>query len=297
MKSITALIGVLALAGFPAVYAQSPTPAVLPSTFCRYVPERADDFAWENDLTAFRTYGPALQHGAENSGIDCWPKRVNYPIIDKWYRLDHDRHISYHKEHGEGYDNYHTGKSRGCGGTALWIDGKMVLSGVYKTWKILQCEREKSVFVLTYDYDLKGRRIHEVKTITIELGKRLFKSESVFTEGGMPADVDIAVGVTTHDQKGVCTLNRAAGYAGVWEIIDQQGLGTGVVMDARRITGMQEIKSAVPDESHALFLTHTDGEGKEVHYAGYGWEKAGVITTPERWNDYLGRFAADLAPR
>ena len=297
MKSITALIGLLVFARFPAVYAQSPTPAVPPSTFCRYVPERSDDFAWENDLTAFRTYGPALLHGTENSGIDCWPKRVSYPIIDKWYRLDHDQHISYHKEHGEGYDNYHTGKSRGCGGTALWIDGKMVLSGVYKTWKILQCEREKSVFILTYDYEFKGRTIHEVKTITIELGKRLFKSESVFTERGMPADVDIAVGVTTHDQKGVCTLDRASGYVGVWEIIDQKGLGTGVVMNARRITDMREINSAVPDESHALLLTHTDSEGKEVHYAGYGWEKAGVITTPEKWNDYLGRFAAELTPR
>src|SRR5687767_4261811 len=58
------------------------------STYCRAVPERADDFAWENDLAAFRVYGPALRSKPENSGIDCWLKRVEYPIIDKWYARD-----------------------------------------------------------------------------------------------------------------------------------------------------------------------------------------------------------------
>ncbi|MEY3896376.1 MAG: hypothetical protein RLZZ214_1896, partial [Verrucomicrobiota bacterium] len=47
-----------------------------PRAFARFVPERSDDFAWENDLVAFRTYGPALRPGPENSGIDCWFKRV-----------------------------------------------------------------------------------------------------------------------------------------------------------------------------------------------------------------------------
>ena len=148
-----------------------------PVTFCRYVPERSDDFAWENDLVAFRAYGPALSKGAENSGIDCWAKRVKYPIIDKWYRLDKEQKISYHEDHGEGRDFYHVGKTRGCGGTAIWQNGKMILSGVYKEWKIIESTQKKSVFELKYEYSLDGRKIQEVKTITIELGKRLFKSE------------------------------------------------------------------------------------------------------------------------
>ena len=32
--------------------------------FARYVPERLDDFAWENDKIAHRTYGPALAEPA-----------------------------------------------------------------------------------------------------------------------------------------------------------------------------------------------------------------------------------------
>lgn len=66
------------------------------STFARFVQERIDDFAWENDKLAFRTYGPKAQAitesgkkgGTLSSGIDCWLKRVDYPIIDKWYKQD-----------------------------------------------------------------------------------------------------------------------------------------------------------------------------------------------------------------
>ena len=72
-----------------------------PATFCRFVPERSDDFAWENDKIAFRAYGPALRAGTENSGIDCWLKRVDYPIIDTWYK-EASEGKSYHKDHGEG---------------------------------------------------------------------------------------------------------------------------------------------------------------------------------------------------
>ncbi|MEP1953988.1 MAG: DUF4861 family protein, partial [Algoriphagus sp.] len=62
-------------------------------TFARFVPERIDDIAWENDKVAFRTYGPEAERivvekkpgGTLTSGIDAWLKRVSYPIIDKWY--------------------------------------------------------------------------------------------------------------------------------------------------------------------------------------------------------------------
>ena len=34
--------------------------AVKAKTFGRFVPERKDDFAWENDFAGYRMYGPAL---------------------------------------------------------------------------------------------------------------------------------------------------------------------------------------------------------------------------------------------
>jgi hypothetical protein len=95
-----------------------------PSAFARFVPERKDDFAWENDMIAFRAYGPSLRESGENAGVDCWLKRVDYPIINSWYKKHLEQDISYHQDHGEGLDNYHVGSSAGCGGTSLWLNGE-----------------------------------------------------------------------------------------------------------------------------------------------------------------------------
>ncbi|MBV5342917.1 DUF4861 family protein, partial [bacterium] len=39
-------------------------------THARFVPERKDDFAWENDLAAYRMYGPALANEKPSNGVD-----------------------------------------------------------------------------------------------------------------------------------------------------------------------------------------------------------------------------------
>lgn len=260
-----------------------------PRTWARAVPERMDDFAWENDLVAFRAYGPAIKSGKEDSGIDCWLKRVPYPIIDKWYSED-KKGKSYHQDHGEGYDPYHVGSSRGCGGVAIWKDGRPVLSDVYRTAKIVSLEREKTVFELTYRYELADGPVDEVKRITIELGSRLFRSESTFTKEGKPANLEIAIGITTHDGKAEPFFSEDEGWMFCWETIDGAGLGTGVAIDPDRVLSMKVVKSGRPDESHIFAMVRTDDEGKVVHNAGYGWERAGAIKTAEDWEGYLRGF-------
>lgn len=275
----------------------TPADAEAPRTFARFVPERADDFAWENDMIAFRAYGPAIRPANkkpkptdEDSGIDVWCKRVPYPIVDRWY-ANEKKGLSYHADHGEGMDAYKVGGSRGCGGTALWKDGKMIGSGPYKTWKIISSEPAKTVFELNYEYDLGTEKIQEVKRISIAMGERLFRSESTFTKDGKPAaGLEIAIGVTTHGGKAAVTLNQAEGWMAVWEKT-ADGLGTGVVMDPKRIASMTETKPADGDDGHALIVARTDVEGKVVHWTGYGWAKAGAITTPEQWQQYLATFA------
>src|SRR5438046_7481420 len=66
-----------------------------PRAYVRYVPERVDDIAWENDRTAFRIYGPELETAAPplTAGIDAWGKRVRYPIINRWYGGKESYHI------------------------------------------------------------------------------------------------------------------------------------------------------------------------------------------------------------
>ena len=89
---------------------EQPVPPFPAKVFARYVPERFDDFAWENDRLAHRIYGPGLDSPAAgrdrmiSSGVDVWCKRVRYPIVDRWYVKGH-----YHDDTGEGLDMYDTG--------------------------------------------------------------------------------------------------------------------------------------------------------------------------------------------
>ena len=79
------------------------------TTFSRIVPERTDDYTWENDKVAFRTYGMEAQRlvevgergGTLSSGIDLWLKRVDYSIIDDWYKKNVADEGYYHIDHGE----------------------------------------------------------------------------------------------------------------------------------------------------------------------------------------------------
>ncbi len=276
----------------PPTLAAAP-PAASPATWARFVPERSDDFAWENDLIAFRTFGPALRANTENSGIDCFFKRVPHPILDKWY-ADEAHGESYHEDHGEGYDGYGVGSSRGCGGNGIWKNGKLYLSDTFTTWKLISREPKKTVFELEYDYDVDGAKIHETKQISIELGQRVFKSQSTFTQDGKPVSLDIAIGVTTHGGKAKAILNPQEGWMSCWESVDGFGLGTGVVIAPDKVVEMREIQSNDENQGHALCITRTDANGRASWFAGYGWERAGSITTPEKWTAYLAQFAAAL---
>jgi hypothetical protein len=88
--------------------------------FARYVPERFDDFAWENDRIAHRVCGPGLDTPAAGrnrmitNGVDGWSKGVRYLIVDRWYLKGHDP-----IDTGEGLDMYDAGTNRGCGGTGV----------------------------------------------------------------------------------------------------------------------------------------------------------------------------------
>jgi len=60
-------------------------------------------------------------------------KRVEYPIIDKWYQ-EEAFGKTYHQDHGEEHDPHKVGSSRGCGGLGLWIDGQVIASNVFQDW-------------------------------------------------------------------------------------------------------------------------------------------------------------------
>lgn len=70
------------------------TPKEMKTIVCgKQYPERVDDIAWENDRTAYRAYGPALQRTGEKAfGIDVWVKNTPDLEVDKRYVTELSNH-------------------------------------------------------------------------------------------------------------------------------------------------------------------------------------------------------------
>jgi len=259
--------------------------------FGRFVPEREDDFTWENDKVAFRIYGPSSGGKGPVSGVDPWFKKVDYSIIDKWY-ANFLQDISYHEDHGEGYDIYHVGPSRGVGGTAIWIDGVAYPAAMYKSYEVLQSGGDVVEFTVQYEWDTPLGAVAESKTISLALGSQLYEVNSVFTLDGEPASLPIAIGLATHDEAAAVSSNEETGRISTWEIMQEIGVGTGVLLAPERAQQVLHAPSEEKDASHIWLITATDDNGVLTFRAGFAWQAAGEITSSDQWNDYLDAAAS-----
>jgi rhamnogalacturonyl hydrolase YesR len=269
-----------------------------PSTHARYVAERAGDFAWENDLIAFRTYGPPLRESTEDSGFDAWLKRVPWPILDKWYMEELTKapygnvNKSYHTDHGEGSDPYKVGNSRGCGSIAVWRDGKLHNPRNFIAHDILESSREQSAFQLHHATMLGDAELRATKHFTIRLGERLFQLDAKFTIDGEPAaGLDVAIGLNHQAAESTHTVDADSGAVRIWEPLEGLGLGTGIVIDPARIREVIEHTDASGNRQ-TLVIARTDAAGHIRWFTGFGWEGQGEITSDELWAAALREFAA-----
>ena len=263
-------------------------------TYCRIVPERFDDFAWENDIVAFRTYGPKCQQlfeegnpaGLISSGIDCWLKRVDYPIIDKWY-ANNEKGISYHIDHGEGLDNYHVGASRGCGGTALLYNGKIILSENFSSWKVLANGPIRSIFELNYDTIRVGNiGVLEKKRITLDLGTNFYHCTVTYSA---PEILDIAsVGLALHNKKGKINSSMKDGWVSYWEPMGDSYLGTAIIVDSKQILDIGVKDSDIQQENDENIWVNLKLDKNSFSYwSGFGWKKRKKINSAQEWEDNL----------
>ncbi len=253
-------------------------PAPVARTFCRFVPERMDDFAWESDRIAHRMYGPALMtgEGTVSSGIDVWVKRTPKLVIDSWYKSG-----DYHKDHGEGLDYYsvaHGGvPTRGCGGSGIWDGEVLHVSNNFKSQKVLANGPLRSVFELTYDaWDAKGRTVSEVKRISIDAGSHFSRVESVFTADG---DGPLQVGVGIAQRKGgefrSYVPNQLMAY---WE---PEGKGNGQTGCA--VIVPEGLKSFARDKANFLAIAEVKPGEPLVYHIGAGWSGGGDFSNHEDW--------------
>jgi hypothetical protein len=193
MKKVLFII--MALVSFTACQKQ----AVQPKVYGRYVPERKDDFAWENEYAAFRMYGPALRPENPSNGVDLWLKASPELVVDSFYYREHVLGLPYHINYGKGLDCYKVGHTCGAGGLIVLAEDRTWIGGAYDRWVILEQTPDKFVFKLEYDSLLvAGQILHESITITAEAGEPLNKAQVVLT-GAYEGELLVGGGIYMHD--------------------------------------------------------------------------------------------------
>lgn len=269
-------------------------------TYARFAPERIDDLAWENDRVAFRIYGPTAQKltesgkegGTLSSGIDCWLKKVNYSIIDKWYANNTREPGYYHIDHGEGYDPYHVGSSRGCGGIGLWENNKLYTSKNFFKYKIIANGPIRTVIEAEYKpYGNGTKTVSEKKRITIDLGSNLSKYEVSLSSN---SDINnYAIGLTLHDKTGIVSNNPSEGWFSYWEKIDNSELGTAIVTNSKCVNEYNDFRVNEEEKSHLFVFVHPENN-KLIYYSGFGWKESHQFNSLEEWNKYLSNYVKRL---
>ncbi|OXA78383.1 protein of unknown function [Flavobacterium aquidurense] len=254
-------------------------------TYARYVPERLDDFAWENDKIAFRAYGKALEKTEGDAyGFDVWVKRTDKLVLNERYKRN-----DYHLDHGDGLDYYHVGYTLGAGNMAPFVKDTIRYSGNYHQWKVLDNGPLRSTFQLTFDsWNAGGIKVKAVKTISIDAGSQLNRIENVYSFDGNNA-LEVVVGIIRREKAGVIALNEQQGILGYWEpTFDKDGT-TGV---ASILT--TPVSTMWVNKEQILAKTTLKSNEPIVYYSGAAWDKAGKITNSKQWFDYLNNFQQQI---
>jgi len=260
--------------------------------FGRPVPERKDDFAWENEQVAYRMYGPALEATGEiTSGIDVWSKRIPNLVVDSFYQRDHQSAIkhnpalSYHKDDGIGLDSYDVGPTRGCGGTGVWDGDKLSVSNNYTKVKILASGPIRFEFEVWYaPWQAAGKTVTETKRITLDAGSHMNRITSTYTFDG-DAPLQLAAGVAIHNGA-ESKVSAQTSTASVWDTPQDPSAG-------RIATGALALSAqnaqAVEAAHHGLLLFTRHSDEPFTYFAGAGWSKADMPTYQD-WIAYLDLF-------
>ncbi len=255
--------------------------------FGRFVRERRDDFAWENDRIAHRMYGAALEtwplEPLTSSGVDVWVKRTRRLVVNEWYMVD-----DYHRDTGDGADLYSVGRTRGCGGSGIWADGTLAVAKNFRNSRSLANGPIRVMFELEYDaWPAGSAKVSEKKRITLDAGQNLDRFES-FYQATPAGPLQHASGIKKAAGAQIA-FTRDTGVLRTWEALKGAGsLGCGIVMDPGAITGTPEA------DGNVLLTTAVPKQEPVVYYAGFGWDRSGDFAGLADWDRYLEQFSRRL---
>lgn len=254
----------------------------------RFVREREDDFAWENDRIADRAYGKALETSLidplTSSAVDVWVKSVRQLVINRWYMVD-----DYHNEHGEGGDFYDAGTTRGCGGNGIWRNGQLYGSANFVSTRVLANGPIRLIFELTYPaWDAGGMPVDEIKRVTLDAGQNFNRFESHYAVESRTTRLTEAIGIRKGKNPTI-SESRETAVMRSWETLpgDHGELGCAVIADSSNFVDFQE------DSKNFVMIEKVPGNRVAAYYAGFGWSKGGFPSV-ETWDKYVTEYAKAL---
>jgi Domain of unknown function (DUF4861) len=255
----------------------------------RFVRERHDDFAWENERMAHRMYGPALETWARepltSSGIDIWVKRTPRRVINDWYQSD-----DYHRDNGEGGDFYSVGPSRGCGGVGIWDGKQLHVSRNFQSSRVLANGPIRLIFELDYaPWNAGGAQVSETKRVTVDAGARFDRFESRLELHGKASTLALAIGIGKHANSAF-EADPQNGVLRSWEPFgsDNGHVGCALILSSGPST------SVVESRTDQLLLTPLPNATPVVYLAGFGWDKGGDVPDSASWAQRVTAAAESL---
>lgn len=250
--------------------------------FSRYVPERLDDYAYENNRIAGRVYGPALED-PRTLGPDIWLKRVESLVVDKRYELN-----DYHHDHGDGMDCYKVANTLGGGALAPYVDEKIVLGDNYETYNRICNGPIRTKVLFTYKpFSVAGYQVVLKRELTVDANTNFIRISNWFDA---PADeLPVVLGAVLHD-----VIDREDGdhYIAFTEKASDSAdpeadgnISVGLVVDAAE----ENVEVGTMDGHAVLKYSITPGKRADV-WTGSGWSKGGVESS-EAWAKTVKDFA------
>src|ERR1044072_1450091 len=255
----------------------------------RFVRERFDDFAWENDRIAHRTYGKALitwkGEPLTSSSIDIWSKRTSKLVINDWYMVD-----NYHVDHGEGLDAYSAGPTRGCGGSGIWSNGQLYIPTNFVDSRVLTNGPIRVMFELVYEpFDVNGVKVSTVLRVSLAAGSQLnhFRASYQAPSGGDSLALAVGLKKVKDAEK---NPNAERGWFTIWEPVEKnQGMqGLAIIVDPRTFEGVTE------DSRNRLLVLKPGISAPVSYWAGFAWDRAGKITSADSWTAYVDQSGERL---
>ena len=258
--------------------------------FGRKVPERYDDYAWENNRVAYRLYGPALETSPEKlitPGIDVWVKCSEKLVIDEWYAKG-----DYHHNYGDGMDCYKVGVTLGSGASVPFVGGKFhFMDHNYTTAETLDNGPIRTTVELTYaPFDINGTQVSLVKTISLDANQRFNRMDNLY-EGDF-TELPIAAGFVRHDVKRVMNgddwMGMCEATSDTKDPVRDGDIYLGVILP-----GGEMIADTL---GHAVAVKSVKSGETLTYYAGSGWSQGGVENMGEWVEEITAAQAAATRP-